>query len=223
VMTARPNIFAVPSTTTIEEFTNLLRDKPHSRIPVYSTNIDHIEGMVLAHDLIQLPDDQARITTVARLVRPVLFVPETKMTSQLLREMQKDNIHMAVVIDEYGGVAGLVTLEDLVEEIVGEIRDEHELSHDIVRESENAYVMQGSVDVGRLQDLFDVRLDARETATIGGLVSAIAGRILQPGEVVEEDGLRFEILESTDRKIEKVRVCRITKESGEPPANQVQA
>jgi putative hemolysin len=223
VMTPRPNIFAVPSTTTIEEFTTLLRDKPHSRIPVYSTNIDHIEGMVLAHDLIQLPDDQARITTVARLVRPVLYVPETKMTSQLLREMQKDNIHMAVVIDEYGGVAGLVTLEDLVEEIVGEIRDEHELSHDIVREGENAYVMQGSVDVGRLQDLFDVRLDWRDTTTIGGLVSAIAGRILQPGEVIEEDGLRFEILESTDRKIEKVRVCRVTKESGEPPAKQVQA
>ena len=88
---------------------------------------------------------------------------------------------MAVVIDEYGGVAGLVTLEDLVEEIVGEIRDEHELAHDIVRESENAYVMQATVDVGRLQDLFDVRLDARETATVGGLVSAIAGRILQPG------------------------------------------
>ena len=221
-MTPRPNIFAVPSTTTIEEFTTLLRDKPHSRIPIYSTNIDHIEGMVLAHDLIQLPDDQARVTTVARLVRPVLFVPETKMTSQLLREMQKDNIHMAVVIDEYGGVAGLVTLEDLVEEIVGEIRDEHELSHDIVRESENAYVMQGTVDVGRLQDLFDVRLDAHETATIGGLVSAIAGRILQPGEVVEEDGLRFEILESTDRKIEKVRVCRATASQSEPPANQVQ-
>ena len=159
VMTPRPNIFAVPSTTTIEEFTTLLRDKPHSRIPVYSSNIDHIEGMVLAHDLIQLPDDQARITTVARLVRPVLYIPETKMTSQLLREMQKENIHMAIVIDEYGSVAGLVTLEDLVEEIVGEIRDEHELSQDIVRESENAYVMQGTVDVGRLEDLFDLRVD----------------------------------------------------------------
>jgi CBS domain containing-hemolysin-like protein len=223
VMTPRPNIFAVPASTTIEEFTTLLRDKPHSRVPVYSTNVDHILGMVLAHDLIQLPDDQARTTTVAKLVRPVLFVPETKMTSQLLREMQKDNIHMAIVIDEYGGVAGLVTLEDLVEEIVGEIRDEHELSHDIVRESDSAYVMQGTVDVGRLQDLFDVRLDWRDTATIGGLVSAIAGRIPQPGEVLEEDGLRFEILESTDRKVEKVRVCRSQpKKAGSSP-RQVQA
>ncbi len=223
VMTPRPNIFAVPASTTIEQLTTLLRDKPHSRIPVYSTSIDHIEGMVLAHDLLQIPDDQAPVTTVARLVRPVLFVPETKMTSQLLREMQKENIQVAIVIDEYGAVAGLVTLEDLVEEIVGEIRDEHEHAQDIVRESDDAYVMQGTVDVGRLQDLFDLRLDGHDTATVGGLVSAIAGRIPQPGEVIEEDGLRFEILESTDRKIEKVRVCRSHPEKARSSPKQVQA
>jgi CBS domain containing-hemolysin-like protein len=223
VMTPRPNIFAVPDTTSIETFTAMLRDKPHSRVPVYSASIDHIKGMVLAHDLIQIPDDQARTTTVAKLVRPVLFVPETKMTSQLLREMQKDNIHMAVVIDEYGSVAGLVTMEDLVEEIVGEIRDEHEQAQDIVREGDSAYVMQGTVDVGRLRDLFDVRLDEHDTATVGGLVSAIAGRIPQPGEVIEEDGLRFEILESTDRKVEKVRVCRSHPEKASSPTKQVQA
>jgi putative hemolysin len=223
VMTPRPDMFAVPDTTTIEAFTALLRDKPHSRVPVYSVSIDHILGMVLAHDLIQLPDDQARTTTVARLVRPVLFVPETKMTSQLLREMQKENIHMAIVIDEYGSVAGLVTMEDLVEEIVGEIRDEHEHAYDIVREGNSAYVMQGTVDVGRLQDLFNVRLDGRETATVGGLVSAIAGRIPLPGEVIEDEGLRFEILESTDRKIEKVRVCRSQPKKADSSPRQVQA
>jgi CBS domain containing-hemolysin-like protein len=220
IMTPRPNIFAVPDATTIEQFTALLRDKPHTRVPVFSASIDHILGMVLAHDLIQLPEAQARTTTVATLVRPVLFVPETKMTSQLLREMQKENIHMAIVIDEYGSVAGLVTLEDLVEEIVGEIRDEHELSHDIVRESDGAYVMQGTVDVGRLQDLFEMRLDQRDTTTVGGLVSAIAGRIPQPGEVVEDEGLRFEILESTDRKIEKVRVCRSQPQKAESSPRQ---
>ncbi|HEU4414350.1 MAG TPA: hemolysin family protein [Candidatus Angelobacter sp.] len=223
VMTPRPNIFAVPATTTIETFTTLLRDKPYSRVPLYSTSIDQIQGMVLAHDLIQIPDALAHTTTVAKLVRPVLFVPETKMTTQLLREMQKDNIHMAIVIDEYGSVAGLVTMEDLVEEIVGEIRDEHEQAQDIVREGDSAYVMQGTVDVGRLQDLFDVRLDGRETATVGGLVSAIAGRIPQPGEVVEEDGLRFEILESTDRKVEKVRVCRADPQKSGSSPKQVQA
>jgi len=223
VMTPRPNIFAVPAFTTIEQFTAMLRDKPHSRVPVYSGGLDHILGMMLAHDLIQIPDDQASSTTVARLVRPVLFVPETKMTSQLLREMQRDNIHMAIVIDEYGSVAGLVTLEDLVEEIVGEIRDEHEHSQDITREGESAYVMQGTVDVGRLQDLFDVRLDWRDAATVGGLVSAIAGRIPQPGEIIQDDGLRFEILESTDRKVEKVRVCRAQPEKAGSSPRKVQA
>jgi CBS domain containing-hemolysin-like protein len=223
VMTPRPNIFAVPSTTTIEAFTALLRAKPYSRVPLYSTTIDHIQGMVLAHDLIQFPDDQARSTTVARLLRPVLFVPETKKTSQLLREMQRDNIHMAIVIDEYGSVAGLLTMEDLVEEIVGEIGDEHEHAHDIVREGDGAYVMQGTVDVGRLQDLFDVRLDGHESTTVGGLVSAIAGRIPQPGEVIEDEGLRFEILESTDRKVEKVRVCRSQAKNADSSPRQVQA
>lgn len=223
VLTPRPDIFAVPSTTSIEEFTSLLRDKPHSRVPVFSTSIDHIQGMVLAHDLIQLPEAEARTTTVAKLLRPVLFVPETKMTSQLLREMQKDSIHMAIVIDEYGSVAGLVTMEDLVEEIVGEIRDEHELSQDIVREGDMAYVMQGTVDVGRLQDLFDMHLDGGDTTTVGGLVSAIAGRIPQPGEVVEDEGLRFEILESTDRKVEKVRVCRSQPQKADSSPRQAEA
>jgi CBS domain containing-hemolysin-like protein len=208
VMTPRPDIFAVPAGTTIEAFTALLRDKPHSRVPVYSTSIDEIHGMVLAHDIIQIPDDQAATTTVRMLLRPVLFVPETKKTAPLLREMQRENVHMAIVIDEYGSVAGLVTLEDLVEEIVGEIGDEHQHAVDIVRETETAYVMKGNVDVGRLEDLFDLHIEQHDTATVGGLVSALVGHIPHAGEVIEDDGLRFEILESTDRKVEKVRVSR---------------
>src|SRR5258707_6965834 len=102
VMTPRPEIFAVPAETSIEAFTTLLKDKPHSRVPVYVSNIDNIQGMVLAHDLIQITDAQAKTTTVRTLLRPVVFVPETKKTSALLREMQRDNIHMAIVIDEYG-------------------------------------------------------------------------------------------------------------------------
>jgi putative hemolysin len=208
VMTPRPDIFAVPADTTIEKFTDLLREKPHSRVPIYVSTIDNVIGMVLSHDLIQITDVQARITTLRTLVRPVIFVPETKKTAPLMREMQKENVHMAIVIDEYGAVAGLVTLEDLVEEIVGEIRDEHEQGTDIVRETEDAYVMPGNIDVGRLEDLFDLHLEPRDTATVGGLVSALAGHIPHSGEVIEEDGLRFEILESTDRKVEKVRVSR---------------
>lgn len=212
VMTARPDIFAVPADTSIEEFTARLRERPHSRVPIYVSTIDNIIGMVLAHDLIQIPDAQAKATMVRTLVRPVIFVPETKKTTPLLREMQRDNVHMAIVIDEYGAVAGLVTLEDLVEEIVGEIRDEHEETTDIIRESEGAYVMQGNVDIGRLQDLFDLRLEPRDASTVGGLVNALAGHIPHPGEIIEEDGLRFEILDSTERKVERVRVTRTEQE-----------
>jgi putative hemolysin len=208
VMTPRPEIFAVPAETTIEEFAAQLRDKPYSRVPVYVSNIDQIQGMVLAHDLIAIPPEEARTTTVRKLMRPVAFVPETKKTSELLREMQRDNLHMAVVIDEYGAVAGIVTMEDLLEEIVGEIRDEHEQATDVVPESDSTYIVRGYVDIDRLEDLFHLRVAPRDAATIGGLVSALAGRIPQRGEVIEDDGLRFEVLESTDRRVEKVRVTR---------------
>jgi putative hemolysin len=208
IMTPRPEIFAVPAEMTIQKFTEKLREKPHQRVPVYVSNIDNIQGMVLAQDLIQIDDSAAAGTMVRKLMRPVMFVPETKKGSELLREMQKENQHMAIVIDEYGSVAGIVTMEDLVEAIVGEIRDEHEQTTDVIREADNSYVLKGNVDVGRLEDIFELRLDQHDTATVGGLVSAMLGRIPQPGEVVEEDGLRFEILESTDRKVEKLRVCR---------------
>ena len=208
VMTPRPEIFAVPADTTIQGFAAKLRDNPYSRVPIYVSNIDQIQGMVLVHDLIAISPEEARATVVRKLMRPVAFVPETKKTSELLRDMQRENVHMAVVIDEYGSVAGIVTLKDLLEQIVGEIRDEHEKGGDIVSESENTYVVRGNVDVDRLQDLFDLRPETRDAATIGGLVSAIAGRIPRPGEVIEDDGLRFEVLESTDRRVEKVRVKR---------------
>jgi CBS domain containing-hemolysin-like protein len=208
VMTPRPEIYAVPAETTIEEFAGKLRERPFSRVPIYVSNIDQIQGMVLAHDLIAIPPDKAQTTAVRKLMRPVAFVPETKKTSELLREMQRDNIHMAVVIDEYGSVAGIVTMEDLLEEIVGEIRDEHEQANDVVPENDSTYVVRGNVDIDRVGELFQTRVEAHDAATIGGLVSALAGRIPQRGEIVEEDGLRFEVLESTDRRVEKVRVTR---------------
>jgi len=134
-----------------------------------------------------------------------VVAPESKLGSDLLREMQKNNIRMAIVVDEYGGVAGLVTIEDLVEEIVGEIGDEHEKA-EIVRDSEHSYVVPGNMDVDRLDELFGVRLEGKESSTIAGLVSELAGRIPAKGETVEEDGLRFEVLESTGRRVERVRI-----------------
>ena len=207
VMTPRPEIVEVPVTMTIAEFTEMLNKHPYSRIPVYEGDIDHIKGIMYTKDLLQVPDTEASKTTVRDLMKTdVYFVPETKLGSELLREMQQDNIRLAIVADEYGGVAGLVTIEDLVEEIVGEIRDEDEKS-DVVKESETSYVFNGNTDLDLLEKLLGgPRQNEKEATTIGGLVSELAGRIPAAGEVFEDNGLRFEVLDSTERRVERVRV-----------------
>jgi CBS domain containing-hemolysin-like protein len=205
-MKPRPEMFAVTTDMTVERFIELLLTKHYSRVPVYEGNIHSIKGIVYAQDVLQVPDTEAHTRTLDTLMRrDVYFVPESKLGSDLLREMQRKNVRMAIVVDEYGGVAGLVTIEDLIEEIVGEIRDEHE-QPEIVREGERAYVVSGGMDVDRLDELFGVKPEGKESATIAGLVSELAGRIPRRGEIVEEDGLRFEILESTDRRVQRVRI-----------------
>lgn len=209
-MKPRPEMIAVASDTTVEKFIELLRLRPFSRVPVFEGSLDHIVGLVYAQDVLQVPDAEAHTRTVGSLMRKdVLFVPETKLGSDLLREMQKKKSRMAIVIDEYGGVAGLVTIEDLVEEIVGEISDEHEPAQ-VVRESETSYLVPGNMDVDRLEELLGVRPDRRGAATVAGLVSELAGRIPKKGEVVEEDGLRLEVLQATDRRVERVRVSVVS-------------
>lgn len=205
-MKPRPSMFAVPSDITVERFIDMLRAKHYSRVPVYEGSIHSIKGIVYAQDVLQVPDSEAHVRTLDTLMRrDVYFVPESKLGSDLLREMQKKNIRMAIVVDEYGGVAGLVTIEDLVEEIVGEIRDEQD-KPEIVREGERSFIVSGGMDVDRLNELFGTKPEGKDSATIAGLVSELAGRIPCKGETVEEDGLRFEVLESTDRKVERVRV-----------------
>jgi CBS domain containing-hemolysin-like protein len=208
-MKPRPEIVAVPTNTTVEQFIELLRTKPFSRVPVFEGTIHNIKGIVYAQDVLQVPDTEAHTRTVDTLMRKdVYFVPESKLGSDLLREMRKNNIRMAIVVDEYGGVAGLVTIEDLVEEIVGEIDDEHEKA-EVVRENDHSYVVPGNMDVDRLDELFGARPEGKESATVAGLVSEMAGRIPQKGEVIEEDGLRFEILQSTERRVERVRISTV--------------
>ena len=205
-MKPRPEMMAVASDTTVEQLIELLRARPFSRVPVFEGTIDNVVGLVYAQDVLHVLDSEAAHRTVSSLMRKdVYFVPETKLGSDLLREMQKKKVRMAIVIDEYGGVAGLVTIEDLVEEIVGEISDEHEAAQ-VIREDENSYVVPGNMDVDRLEELLGVRPDRRGAATVAGLVSELAGRIPQNGEVVEEDGLRLEVLQASDRRVERVRV-----------------
>jgi putative hemolysin len=211
-MQPRPVMFAVPTSTTVERFIEMLRTKHYSRVPVYEGTVHNIKGIVYTQDVLQVPDSEAHVRTLETLMRhDVYFVPESKLGSDLLREMQKQNIRMAIVVDEYGGVAGLVTIEDLVEEIVGEIRDDHD-KPEVVREGERSFLVSGAMDVDRLDELFGTKPEGKESATIAGLVSELAGRIPHKGEIVEEDGLRFEVLESTDRKVERVRVTAVQPE-----------
>ncbi len=206
VMTPRPEIVAVPSDTTLQNFVELINKYPYSRIPVYEGDLDHIKGIVFAKDLLQLTDEEAATKTVRDIMKPDLFfVPETKLGSDLLREMQRDNIRMAIVVDEYGGVSGLVTIEDLVEEIVGEIRDEHEKG-EIVKESDTSYVFNGNTDLDLIEKLLGIRPEEKDATTVAGLVSELAGHIPKAGEVFEENGLRFEVLESTERRVDRVRI-----------------
>jgi CBS domain containing-hemolysin-like protein len=214
VMTPRPEVFAVPETITLEEFLKLLHENNFSRVPVYSGSIDNVTGIAFVRDLLQIRDEEARTRTVASIQHPAVFVPETKRGYELLREMQREKQHMRIVIDEYGGVSGLVTIEDLLEQIVGNIRDEHEvetLIEDPQREPGGSWLVPASFPVDQLEDLVGAPVELGEpyeATTLGGLVSEIEGRIPLPGEVIllEPSGLRLEIVASTDRRVERLRV-----------------
>jgi CBS domain containing-hemolysin-like protein len=229
VMTPRPAVFAVSGTITLEQFLEQLREHNFSRVPVFSGTIDNVTGIAFAHDLLQITDEEARTRTVASIQRPAAFVPETKRGYELLREMQREKQHMRIVIDEYGGVSGLVTIEDLLEQIVGDIRDEHEEDAPIEgpqREPGGVWLVPGSFPVDQLADLFGEPSGLGdlggpyEAATVGGLVSEIEGRIPLPGEVVllESAGLRMEVVASTDRRVERLRIFPPAGESVLSPA-----
>ena len=215
VMTPRPDIVAIPAKATLEELRKRVVETKFSRLPVYDKSLDDIAGIVVARDMLAVPDHDAARRSVRELVRPALFVPETKFGSELLKEMQQKNQQMAIVIDEYGLVAGLVTIEDLVEEIVGEIGEEDRRpAPDVVRESGGAMILRGSVPVDKVGELFGVQVEAAaehaEATTVAGLLNGVAGHVPRIGEVLEFDGLRFEVLEANQRKVLRVRARRAT-------------
>ena len=210
VMTPRPDVVSISANATIEELRRVFIATKLSRLPVYENSLDEIIGIVIARDILQIPDREASGQTVRQLVRPALFVPEAKMGSSLLREMQRKNQQMAIVIDEYGSMAGVVTAEDLVEEIVGEIGEEdRHPAPDVVRESDGSMVLRGSTGVEKLKDLFDVELQGDQAdfsaATIAGLLNHVAGHVPEAGEKINYDGLQFEILEANQRKVLRLR------------------
>ncbi len=213
MMTPRPDVVAISARASLEELRRRVVETKYSRLPVFDKSIDDIIGIVVARDMLEVPDRDAGRRTVRELTRPALFVPETKLGSELLKEMQRKNQQMAVVIDEYGLLAGVVTAEDLVEEIVGEIGEEdRRQAPDVVRESGGSMVMRGSVAVDKIGELFGVTLETASqhsnVSTIAGLLNGVAGHVPRTGEVIEFDGLRFDVLEANQRKVLRVRARR---------------
>ena len=214
VMTPRPKIVAIEANRTLEDLRELVIHEQYSRIPVYEEAIDHIIGFVHVRDMFELDEADRAHRLVKELVRPIRFVPETKPVSDLLREMQADGAHMAIVVDEYGNTAGLATMEDMVEEILGEIHDEHEPERDVEKEGEGSFVVAGSLDLDRLQELLGFRpAEETESTTIGGLVTEWLGRVPHVGETVERDGIRIEVLAGDELKVEQVRVSKVQQET----------
>lgn len=200
VMTPRTEMAAIPVDHTVEMAADAMLKEGHSRLPVYGESLDQIVGLVLAREIWRAQRDGA--TDLAPLIRPATFVPESKTVEDLLRDMQTQRVHMALVVDEFGGTAGLVTLEDLVEEIVGEIRDEHEDVHDeILETAEGVALLSGAATVADLNERYHLALPAEDYNTMAGYVMGGLGRIARPGDEVGFDGGRLRVLAMDGRRI----------------------
>jgi len=209
VMTPRPRMVAIDAAETLEGLRQLVLNEQYSRVPVYEGSIDRIVGFVHVRDMFELDEEERTRRTVRELMRPVRFVPETKRVNDLLREMQTDRAHLAIVVDEYGNTAGLATMEDLVEEVFGEIHDEHEPEHDVAPDGKGGYIVSGNLTLDRLEELVDFRpQEPLESTTVGGLIMEWLGRVPQPGETVSREGLTLEVLAGNDLRVEQVRVAR---------------
>jgi len=210
VMTPRPDIVAVRVDATLHDLRALFREQQYSRMPVYRENLDNIVGVVYVKDLVALPPTaEPPITT---LMRNAYFVPESKRVSELLKEMQRRQAQMAIVVDEYGGTAGLATVEDVLEEIVGEIRDEYDVeSETVVDEGNGTFVFSGKVNVDEVKDRLGIEVEPEGFETVGGYLLSHLGRMPYVGERFQIDGLDVEVVEVERRRISKVRLRR-----GEP-------
>ncbi|MGI8918657.1 MAG: hemolysin family protein [Pyrinomonadaceae bacterium] len=216
VMTPRPDIVALPTTASIREARDVIIESKYSRLPVYRDQIDNVEGFIYVRDLLQCWAEGQEPESIASLVRPVYFVPETKAVADLLEEMQKAHVQLSMVIDEYGGVAGLVTVEDILEEIVGEIEDE-DIGGDeveIVGGSEGVYEVLGSTEIGKIERLFDMEIEADDFTTIAGLVINESGKVPRSGEHLAFRGLEVEVLEADERRIGRLRLRRAAEGNG---------
>jgi CBS domain containing-hemolysin-like protein len=211
VMVPRIDIVGVDVGTDVEDLLSLVQGSEHSRIPVYRESIDHIVGIVYAKDLLKHVFLEEKKGKINHLLKNAYFVPESKMISELLKELQRERIHMAIVVDEYGGTAGLVTLEDILEEIVGEIRDEYDEEEQMFRKlDENAYLVNGKLDIDDLSDLLGTEIEGEGFETVGGLIYQALGRIPHQGEEVIVEDVRFIVSKVLGKRIVRVKAIRFT-------------
>ncbi len=211
VMTPRTDIIALPLTSTVREARDRIIESKYSRLPVYREQIDNVEGVVYVRDLLQYWTNGREDEPIKSLLRPAFCVPETKAVAQLLEEMQKTHIQLALVIDEYGGLAGLVTVEDILEEIVGEIEDEDTATDEVVQiieASDGYYDVLGSTEVGKIERLFDLEIEDDDFTTIAGLVISESGYVPRAGAQLTFRGLDVEVLEADERRIARLRLRR---------------
>jgi CBS domain containing-hemolysin-like protein len=216
VMTPRPDIVSLPETATIREVRDVMLESKYSRLPVYRDQIDNVEGIMYVRDLLSCWAEGREGESIKPLIRSVYFVPETKPVAELLDEMQKAHVQLAMVIDEYGGVSGLVTVEDILEEIVGEIEDEDiagEELDEIVERNDGSYEVPASTEIGKIERLFDMEIEADDFTTIAGLVINESGKVPAVGETLTIRGLEVEVLEADERRINLLRVKKAHEEN----------
>jgi CBS domain containing-hemolysin-like protein len=218
VMTPRPDIVAIPEAASVGDLRALFREQEYSRFPVFRESLDNIAGFVFVKDLVALnttADDSRPITS---LLRPAVIVPESKRVPELLKQFQRQQTQIAIVVDEYGGTAGLVTIEDLLEEIVGEIRDEYDVeSEPVVDEGGGRFVFHGKVDIDEVTQRLGVQIEREGFETVGGYLMTHLGRVPAVGERVDIDGLTVEVLEVDRRRVHKVRIRRSEVHAGGTP------
>jgi putative hemolysin len=207
VMVPRVEMVALEKGVTISDVQRLLNESGHSRYPVYEEDIDNIKGMLYVKDLFQkipLPDSHADLTA---FIRPVYFVPESKRLDSLLADFRSQKIHIAVVVDEYGGTAGLITLEDILELIVGDIQDEHNVEEsDVVQLSASEFIVSANLSMEDLSDKLDLKLEEKDFETVGGYIYDLVGSLPQVGQKVSVDGIDYVVEKVSGQRIDKVRI-----------------
>jgi CBS domain containing-hemolysin-like protein len=216
IMTPRTDIAAVDTASTIQDVFNVVIERGFSRIPLYEKNADTIVGIVYAKDLFRYLAKGSMPAKLQDVARPAFFVPESKRVDDLLTDMRKRRVHMAIVVDEYGGTAGLVTIEDLLEEIVGEIEDEYDkVEEQIILESELAAILDGRVSIDELNEIFHIDIEAEDFDTVGGCVFHLLGRMPAVGDEARVNGLTLHVLSVDGHRVKRVRAVLEPKIEGE--------